>query len=164
LENGTFFNNSVFPSLAYEDGVEIVDNRVREKYKLAPRDRMADPRDSSKLGNTYIWKDADWIDFEAIVSTRPVQIAIAPGYLQKEKVNGKNMEIYYHKGHDYNLDRMMASIKKSLGYYESNFSPYQFNQLRIIEFPSTHGTFAQAFANTVPFSESIGFIAKVDDE
>lgn len=197
LENGTFFNNSVFPSLAYEDGVELVDNRVREKYKLAPRDRMADPRDSSKLGNTYISKDADWIDFEAIVSTSPDQIAIAPGYLQKEweengkkyfhykmdnpilnfysfisakyevkkeKVNGKNMEIYYHKGHDYNLDRMMASIKKSLGYYESNFSPYQFNQLRIIEFPSTHGTFAQAFANTVPFSESIGFIAKVDDE
>ncbi|MVZ67132.1 hypothetical protein GQF61_14820 [Sphingobacterium sp. DK4209] len=197
LENGTFFNNTIFPILSYADHLEIDDNSIREKYKLAPRDRMADPRDSSKLGNTYISNDADWIDFEAIVSTSADQIAIAPGYLQKdwvengkhyyhykmdspilnfysfisakyevkrEKVNGKNMEIYYHKGHEYNIDRMMASIKKSLGYYESHFSPYQFNQLRIIEFPSSHGTFAQAFANTVPFSESIGFIAKVDED
>jgi ABC-2 type transport system permease protein len=26
------------------------------------------------------------------------------------------------------------------------------------------GTFAQSFANTIPFSEAIGFIAKVDEE
>ncbi len=59
---------------------------------------------------------------------------------------------------------MMASMKKSLDYYEHNFGPYQFQQMRIIEFPSSMGTFAQAFANTVPFSEGIGFIAKVDEK
>src|SRR5690606_470836 len=45
-----------------------------------------------------------------------------------------------------------------------NFSPYQHRQARIIEFPATLRTFAQAFANTMPFSEAIGFIADVDEE
>ena len=74
-----------------------------------------------------------------------------------------NLEIYYHKGHEYNLDRMMRGMKEALNYYTINFSPYQFRQLRIMEFPR-YRSFAQSFANTIPFSEAIGFIAKVDDE
>ncbi|WFB65059.1 M1 family aminopeptidase [Sphingobacterium sp. WM] len=197
LENGTFLNNLIFPVLSYSESGELVDNNVRKKYGLPDKMRMPDPRDSSKLGNNYISQDADWITFEATLSTDKDQIAIAPGYLQKEwekdgkryfhykmdapilnfysfmsakyetkkeKYKGKNLEIYYHKGHEFNLDRMMASMKKSLDYYEHNFGPYQFQQMRIIEFPSSMGTFAQAFANTVPFSEGIGFIAKVDEK
>lgn len=84
--------------------------------------------------------------------------------VKRERWKDINLEIYYHKGHEFNVDRMMASMKTSLNYYGRSFSPYQFDQMRIIEFPVTHGTFAQAFANTVPFSEGIGFIAKVDVE
>ncbi len=40
----------------------------------------------------------------------------------------------------------------------ANFGPYQFDQARIIEFPG-YATFAQAFANTMPYSEAIGFVA-----
>ena len=68
-----------------------------------------------------------------------------------------------HQPHKYNIERMMRAAKSSLDYYEQNFSPYQFRQLRIIEFPSSYGSFAQSFANTIPFSESVGFIAMVDD-
>lgn len=84
--------------------------------------------------------------------------------VKEEKHNGVNLEIYYHKGHEYNLDRMMEGLKQSLDYYSTSFSPYQFDQARIIEFPRINGTFAQAFANTMPFSEGIGFIAKVDED
>ncbi|TVR28123.1 MAG: hypothetical protein EA390_12825 [Balneolaceae bacterium] len=76
--------------------------------------------------------------------------------------NDVNIEIYHHPGHTYNLDYMMDGVKKSLDYYTENFSPYQFRQLRIIEFPRTGGSFAQAFANTIPYSEAVGFIANVD--
>ncbi|MEM9896901.1 MAG: M1 family aminopeptidase, partial [Bacteroidota bacterium] len=41
---------------------------------------------------------------------------------------------------------------------------YQHRQVRIIEFPRTSGSFAQSFANTIPFSEGLGFIAEVDDD
>ncbi|MEL6132122.1 MAG: M1 family aminopeptidase, partial [Bacteroidota bacterium] len=71
-----------------------------------------------------------------------------------------DLEIYYHKGHTYNLDRMMQGMKDALGYYGENFSPYQFRQMRIMEFPR-YRSFAQSFANTVPFGESMGFILDV---
>ncbi len=68
------------------------------------------------------------------------------------------VEIYYDPKHAYNVDRMIESVQKSLAYYEANFSPYQHKQVRIIEFPG-YARFAQAFANTIPYSEDIGFIA-----
>ena len=74
-----------------------------------------------------------------------------------------DLEIYYHKGHAYNIDRMMTSMKASLDYYSTYFSPYQYEQLRIMEFPR-YAQFAQSFPGTVPFSESIGFVLDIDDE
>ncbi|WP_405566953.1 M1 family aminopeptidase [Polaribacter sp. Asnod6-C07] len=74
-----------------------------------------------------------------------------------------DLEIYYHKAHTYNIDRMMNSMKTSLAYYSQNFSPYQYNQLRIMEFPR-YQKMAQSFPGTIPFSESIGFILDIDDK
>lgn len=197
LANGTFINNGIFPQIGYVEGAELSDNKTREKYGLKPKPRMAKTDDANARKNTYISNDADWVSFETTVSTSDDQIAIAPGYLEKEWTeNGRKyfhykmdrpmlnfyayqsaryevrkdkwkdvaIEIYYHKGHEYNLDRMVKAVKKSLDYYTANFSPYQHRQARIIEFPRTGGGFAQAFANTIPFSEGIGFIAAVDDE
>lgn len=84
--------------------------------------------------------------------------------IKRDKWKDINIEIYYHKGHEYNVNRMIKATKKSLAYYTTNFSPYQHKQVRIIEFPRTGGGFAQSFANTIPFSEAIGFIADVNDE
>ena len=196
IENGTFINNGIFPTLGYSTRGELTDNKTRKKFGLGENDLKPHPSDSTALGDTYISKDSDWINFEATVSTSEDQIAIAPGYLQKEWVKegrkyfhykmdskilnfyafnsgryevkkemwkGISLEIYYHKTHDYNLDRMMNGMKASLDYNSKNFSPYEHTQLRIIEFPKTGGGFAQAFPNTIPFSEAIGFIADVDD-
>lgn len=73
------------------------------------------------------------------------------------------IEIYYNEGHEYNIERMIKGIKRSLDYYTKNFGPYQHKQVRILEFPR-YATFAQSFPNTIPFSEGIGFIAKVDED
>ena len=73
-----------------------------------------------------------------------------------------NLEIYYHPGHNRNLDRMMKGMKNSLSYYAENFSPYQHRQLRILEFPR-YSRFAQSFANTVPYSEDFGWVADFSD-
>lgn len=71
--------------------------------------------------------------------------------------------VYYTPGHEYNVDRMIASTKASLTYYTKHFAPYPDRQVRILEFPR-YQSFAQSFVNTIPYSESIGFIAKVDDK
>ncbi len=75
------------------------------------------------------------------------------------------IEIDYHEGHEYNLDRMVAGVKDSLDYFTSHYGPYQHKILRIVEFPrySRQGGFAESFPNSVPFNEAIGFTAKVDD-
>lgn len=77
--------------------------------------------------------------------------------------NGIDLAVYYHKGHEYNIHDMMNAMKKSLEYYTTNFSPFQYKQLRIFEFPR-FSSFAQAFPNMIPFSESIGFIAKLEED
>ena len=195
--NGTFFNNrDYFPAFGYNPGRELQDRNERRKHGLPPVIRMAKIDDQFARRNTYIANDADWLDFETTVSTDPDQIAIAPGYLQKEwKADGRryfhykmdspilhfysylsadytvkrdrwkdvNIEVYYHEPHSYNVDRMIDSVKKSLDYFTANFSPYQHRQVRILEFPR-YADFAQAFPNTIPYSEGIGFIADLKDE
>ena len=57
---------------------------------------------------------------------------------------------------------MQRAMATALDYYRTNFGPYQFDYARIIEFPG-YQSFAQAFAGTMPYSESIGFAADVRD-
>jgi ABC-2 type transport system permease protein len=79
----------------------------------------------------------------------------------REQWNGINLEVYYIKDHPWNVPRMMNSMKQSLGYFTQNFGPYYHKEARIIEFPRV-ATFAQAFPGTMPYSESIGFIANLN--
>jgi len=74
------------------------------------------------------------------------------------------IEIYFDPKHPYNVDRMIEAVQKSLAYYEANFTPYQHRQVRILEFPGYGPGFAQSFANTIPYSESIGFITDLRDK
>ncbi len=74
-----------------------------------------------------------------------------------------DVEVYYHVGHPYNVEKMARSIRKSLEYNQEAFGPYRHNQARIIEFPR-YATFAQAFPGTMPYSEGIGFIADIEEE
>ncbi|QJR09071.1 hypothetical protein DSM104443_00107 [Usitatibacter rugosus] len=67
------------------------------------------------------------------------------------------LAVYYHPAHEHNVKLMMDAMKVSLDIFTERFSPYQFHQARILEFPA-YESFAQAFAGTVPYSEAIGFI------
>ncbi len=75
---------------------------------------------------------------------------------------GLRLSVYYHQGHDWNVGKMLNAMATALDYYRSNFGPYQFNYARIIEFPG-YASFAQAYAGTMPYSESIGFNANTND-
>jgi ABC-type transport system involved in multi-copper enzyme maturation permease subunit len=195
--NGTFFNNTVMPQFGYQAEVQITDRSDRRKYGLkGDASRMPKLGDEKARANTYISNDADWISFDTTVSTAADQIAVAPGYLQKEwTANGRHyfhytmdqpmlpffsylsaryavkqetykgvdIAVYYNPAHAWNIERMIQGAKDSLDYYDANYTPYQFHQLRILEFPN-YASFAQSFANTIPFSESIGFIADLRDK
>ncbi|MCM8556624.1 ABC transporter permease/M1 family aminopeptidase [Sphingomicrobium sediminis] len=78
-------------------------------------------------------------------------------------VDGIEVSVYYHEKHPWNVERMLDAAEASLTYFEENFGPYQFDHARIIEFPG-YATFAQAYAGTMPYSEAIGFTAKVNED
>ncbi|MFZ6742729.1 M1 family aminopeptidase [Undibacterium sp. JH2W] len=193
--NGSFFNSISMPHIGYQPEVELKEDKSRREHGLPEKERMASRDDPKALQNSYLANDADWINFDAVISTSADQMAIAPGTLKRQwQEHGRNyyhyvpeqailnfyafqsgryqvkqaqwqnipIEIDYHKGHEYNLERMVKGVQKSLDYYTTNFGPYQHKLVRIVEFPR-YARYAQAFPNTIPFSESIGFIAHVDD-
>ena len=52
---------------------------------------------------------------------------------------------------------MLRAMKASMDVFNKVFSPYQFRQARILEFPG-YPSFAESFANTIPYSEAISLI------
>ncbi len=115
-QNGTFFNNgNIVPSLGYMDGYEIGDKNKRIKLKLPPRRRMPklNENDLMTRANSYLNKDADWVEVNTTISTEPDQIAIAPGSLVKSwEADGKR---YFN----YKLDQ------KSLDFYSFISAKYE---------------------------------------
>ena len=195
VDNGTFINSQSFPHFGYSEQGQLDDRNDRREYALGPAPRMPKIDDEPARAFNLLDRDADWVTFEATLSTVPDQIALAPGYLEKEWTdngrryfhykmdkpildffsfqsarytvkrdtsNGIALEVYYDAKHAYNVDRIMESMKKSLAQFGTTFAPFQFRQMRVLEFPG-YARFAESFANTVPFSEAIGFIADLRD-
>ena len=100
------------------------------------------------------------------VTTAPINdfYSIQSAVYREKHVNhrGIDLAVYYDARHPKNVDRMLAAFAHGLDTYQPAFSPYQFHQARIIEFPD-YAQFAQAFAGTMPYSEGIGFIADLSD-
>ena len=196
--NGTFFDSDYMPFVGYRNDEELDDPRRRREEHLPPLEEMAHRGEPIHSVNQIFPKDADWVTYHTVVSTVPDQMAIAPGYLQRDwQANGRHyyeysmgsthildfysyisaryqsrkqmyqgvggdvsLEVYYDPAHTYDIDDMLASSRAGLDYYQQVFSPYQFTQFRIFEFPRYRG-FAQSFPNTIPFSEGIGFIERL---
>jgi hypothetical protein len=82
--------------------------------------------------------------------------------VQRTDHNGVKLEIYYLPQHRFALWSMLDAAKDGLDYFGKNFSPYLYRQYRILEFPR-YQTFAQAFPNTIPYSEGIGFLYRKEE-
>jgi ABC-2 type transport system permease protein len=153
LEDTSRYSESFFGK-----GVEFIDfsatiSTSDDQFAIAPGYLQ---KEWQQEGRNYFRyeMDAPMVNYFSIMSAR----------LESKKVNHKgiSIEVYYHHAHAWNVDRMIESSKDSLDYFQAAFGPYQHKQLRIIEFPG-YRSFAQSFANTVPYSEKIGFITDLRD-
>jgi ABC-2 type transport system permease protein len=193
--NGMFFDSSYFPYIGYNSGQELDDPRRRREEKLGPVSELPPRGDAWGSVTNLFTTDSDWISYRTVVSTPDDQIALAPGYLQRdwhqngrhyyaydmgpvkvlsffayvsgryavkrENYKGVNIEIYHAPQHAFDVDDMITAAKAGLDYYQANFSPYQFSQFRILEFPR-YRQFAQSLPNTSPFTETF-WISRVLD-
>lgn len=133
---------------------DITVTTVADQTPIAPGYRVSETVRDGRRTARFV-SEAPILHFFSIQSARYA--------VKKENYKGVELAIYYHPEHAYNVDKMIGALKVGLDYFQTNFSPYQFRQARILEFPG-YASFAQAFANTMPYSESIGFIARFKDE
>ena len=110
VENGTLiFSSQILPTFGYDPDRELRQKRTRKKYGLdGEKDPMPVYNDPEGLKNGILGDDADWVNYEMIMSTDADQIAITPGYLQKEwSENGRK---YFHYKMDKPIHNLFAFV------------------------------------------------------
>ncbi len=125
-----------------------------DQTPVAPGYRVSDITQGARRADRFV-TEAPINEFFSIQSARYA--------VKRAAYKGVDLSVYYYPGHPWNVDRMIRALKFGLDYDQANFSRYQFRQVRILEFPATQGTFAESFANTIPWSEDIGFTFDVRD-
>jgi ABC-2 type transport system permease protein len=139
--------------ISYRATVSTSDDQIA----LSPGYLTRDWHSNGRHYFTYDMGSVKTLDFTAYVSARyNVKREIYQGV-----ANPIAIEVYHTAAHTYDVRDMIDSSKAGLAYYEKNFSPFQFRQYRILEYPR-YRNFAQSFPNTIPFSEGIGFIGRVE--
>lgn len=185
--------NEFGPTIGMNRNGLLDDRAKRRKHGLPAELRPAKLEDESARGRNYIgadWVNADiTVTTDAdqtpiapgykvsdvtrdgrrtarFVTEAPIlhffSVQSARYEILRRQHNGVTLEVYHDAQHARNAPRMIEAMQASLDYYTRAFSPYQFRQARIIEFPD-YASYAQAFANTMPYSEGIGFIADFSD-
>lgn len=130
---------------------DITISTSADQTPIAPGKKVSDDVSGGRRVARFV-SDAPILPFFSIQSARYAE--------RRRNHRGVDLAVYYHPAHARNVDRMLNAMVAGLDYYEANFGPYQFRQARVIEFPA-YGVFAQAFANTMPYSEAIGFVLDV---
>lgn len=67
------------------------------------------------------------------------------------------LEIYYDPKHAFNIAAIMETAKRGLAMYSTEFAPYPYSYLRILEFPSYRSA-GKFHSGTVPLAEGTGFV------
>jgi len=132
---------------------DITVSTTADQIAIAPGYRESDTVEGGRRTVRYR-SDAPINNFFSVQSAR-YEVA-------KDRWKNVELAVYYDPAHRYNIERMHAAMKASLEYFTAQFSPFQFRQVRILEFPD-YASFAQSFANTIPYSEGIGFVADYRD-
>lgn len=184
-------NNTFAPIIGMDRRGLLQDRAQRRRQGLAPELRMARLEDTAAQGENYVhadWvnaritisTDADQVPIapgnklsDAVKGGRRVAVFQSPAPIlnffsvqsaryavAEEQAGPITLSVYHDPRHAWNVPAMLKAMKTSLAYYQRAFGPYQFGYARIVEFPG-YQSFAQAFAGTMPYSESIGFAADV---
>ena len=132
--------------------IETVISTSADQTAIAPGSLVEQWSDKGR--NYYRYRvDHPSLNFYSFISARYD--------VMRSKVGGVDTEVYYHPEHRWNVTKMSDAIADTLDYCTTHFGPYKHHQARIIEFPRV-SSFAQAFPGTMPYSESIGFIANLE--
>lgn len=169
LQNGTFLKTDILPRLGYffdkdsraptdslakylnfyasdADLVEVETVISTNQFQTAVAPGSLQNHWTENGRNFFRYKTEEKIKFA---------LAFNSGVFSIHKVNhkGVDLEIYHHENHPYNLRDMTEGLKAALDYNNYYFGPYQHDEVRVIEFPHTEGSYATVMGNSIPTSE-----------
>jgi ABC-type transport system involved in multi-copper enzyme maturation permease subunit len=110
------------------------------------------------------WTEGDrhYFQYQSQVPIEQVVPILSGRYeVLRDQWQDVQLEMYYHPGHDRNLERMVRGTQKTLDYASQNFSPFPHKTLRTVEVP--YQTLAMSFPTTIIRGERFGYLAKFDD-
>jgi ABC-2 type transport system permease protein len=189
--NGVYILANWMPALGYSAGRELADEKSRRELGLPPRTLAPSAGDvetrakagavqlvdmetivGTEPGQTAVspgrllrqWTENGRRYFQ-YRTDRPIRYGIAvlsaKYAVRRDTAQGVALAVYYHPTHDVNVDRMLRSMRASLAYYGEQFGPFQFDELRVVEFP-LYAPGARAHPHTIAFSEGSAFLTRVD--
>ena len=166
LPNGSYVTHRDFdPFLGYRSSIEINNSIEREKRNL-PKNEVEQVTDSHlKIQRASIGKvvyesivstqknetaissgdllkkwaknDRNYYHFKSNEKIIPSIAYFSANYkIKTENYKGIQVEQYYNAEHQFNIDTIQKSIKKTLDYCIENFGEYSFDHIRIAEIPS----------------------------
>jgi len=151
-----------------EDESHWYENGISNADYVTFRTIVSTSADQTAIAPGYLereWTEGDRRYFEYVMD-RPIlnfySWLSADYALAEREMDGIDLQVFYHPPHGWNVERMLEASEDSLGYFSEHFSPFQYRQFRILEFPA-YASFAQSFPNTIPYSEAIGFIGNLSD-
>jgi ABC-type transport system involved in multi-copper enzyme maturation permease subunit len=189
--NGAYIEGGWFPTLGYKSGREVTDDKARQKLGLPVRAlppsagdvetreganviQLVDvetiigtePRQTAITPGRLVreWQENGrrYFQYRTDQPLRYGGAILSAEYAVRDTTwNGVHLRVLYHPTHDVNVDRMLRSMQASLAYYGEQFGPYQYRELRVVEFPR-YATFARAHPHTITFSEGGAFLTRVD--
>ena len=151
------------PTACFSSGLGGDTTWARVKAKVSTSGDQT-PRMAAPLVSTWLEGDRRFASFDS----GDQRILFFPALLSARYALAEDLwhqvalEIYHHPDHHQNVPRMMNGIKSSLEFCTTEFGPYPFGFVQILEVPRYQQS-AQSFAGTIPFSESVGFIADVNE-
>ncbi|MCB0621290.1 MAG: hypothetical protein KDC41_21845 [Saprospiraceae bacterium] len=170
LKNGTFIRQDAFPRFGYFPNAEYgnpSDSSARmANYQSIDSDLIEfSAVVSTSAGQTALapgrlereWEEDDRRYF-SYRTDRPIKFGFSfhsGVFARKEAMwNDLRLEIFYHPDHAHVLEHLLRGLQASLAYNSTAVGPYLHQQVRIVEFPNSEGSFATAFADLMPISES----------
>ncbi|UJH91658.1 hypothetical protein LZ575_02925 [Antarcticibacterium sp. 1MA-6-2] len=182
-----FTNFDLLPTIGYFSDRELDDAVIRKKYLLTARPEMPslyDPEARKKpmnknqttfeaiigtamnevavapgaLQRTWTENDRRYFHYKTDSQIGGEYSVLSADYAVIEsKWKDVAIKIYYHPGHNQNIDKMMNSIQASLEYYTEQFGAYPYKNFTAIE-RAGPGSGASADAGIIYYGEQYGLM------
>jgi ABC-2 type transport system permease protein len=163
LRNGTYFPSGALPAIGYHPLRELWSAEDRRKHGLPRQLTLPPPGDvdphlaaypaatfeaivSTDSGQIAVapgelrrtWNEGgrSYFHYASDVPINGTEVFFSADYtVHRERWNGVDVQVYVHPGHAKHLERLLRSVRASLDYNSTQFGPYPYRYLQIVEQP-----------------------------